>query len=131
MLKSQRMTDEPLTLEGQRPGTPLYMSPEQVLGQPYIDERTDIFSMGVVLYEMLAFREPFKGRTIGETFDNIINENPIPPREVAPQRGIPSNVENVALRAMAKNPEDRFGSVLEMIHAIREAQRNLPDSRHD
>src|SRR5690606_41902783 len=73
---ARRSSDlEPLTMEGQRPGTPLYMSPEQVLGQFNIDERTDIFSMGVVMYEMLAYREPFRGRTIGETFDNIINED--------------------------------------------------------
>ena len=129
-LKSRRLPDEPLTLEGQRPGTPLYMSPEQVLGEPYIDERTDIFSMGVVMYEMLAHREPFRGRTIGETFDNIINEPPVPPRQVAPSRDIPSAVENIALKAMEKKPEQRYGSVLEMIEAIREAQRELPHSRN-
>ena len=127
-LKLSRLPLEPLTLEGQRPGTPLYMSPEQVLGQAYLDERTDIFSMGVVMYEMLAYREPFRGRTVGETFDRIINETPVPPREAAPERGIPSSIENIALKAMAKKPEDRYSSVLEMIQVIREAQRELPGS---
>lgn len=127
-MKAAAMPAEPLTMEGQRPGTPLYMSPEQVLGQPYIDERTDVFSMGVVLYELLAFREPFRGSTIGETFDRIINEDPIPPRLLSPERNIPSSVENIALKAMAKMPDDRFNTVLEMIHAIRDAQHDLPES---
>lgn len=130
-MKEAAMPAEPLTMEGQRPGTPLYMSPEQVLGHFHIDERTDIFSMGVVMYEMLAFREPFRGATIGETFDNIINEAPVPPREAAPDRDIPSSVENIVLKAMAKKPEDRYSSVLEMIHAIRDAQRDLPESSHE
>ena len=127
-MKAADMPAEPLTMEGQRPGTPLYMSPEQVLGQPYIDERTDVFSMGVVLYELLAYREPFRGSTIGETFDRIINDDPIPPHEQAPERNIPTSVENIALKAMAKKPDDRFTTVLEMIHAIRDAQYDLPES---
>lgn len=130
-MKASAMPAEPLTMEGQRPGTPLYMSPEQVLGQFHIDERTDIFSLGVVMYEMLAYREPFRGATIGETFDHIINDDPIPPSQAAPQRDIPRDVEAIVLKAMAKKPEDRFGSVLEMIHAIREAQQGLPKSGHE
>jgi len=130
-MKLTSLPAEPLTMEGQRPGTPLYMSPEQVLGQFHIDERSDIFSMGVVMYEMLAFREPFRGRTIGETFDNIINEDPVPPREAAPERNIPESVEHIALKAMAKKPEDRYGSVLELIHAIRDAQHDMPESSHE
>ncbi|MBX3436664.1 MAG: serine/threonine protein kinase [Planctomycetaceae bacterium] len=126
LLKRTELPAEPLTLMGQRPGTPLYMSPEQVLGQAWIDERTDIYSMGVLLYEMLAFKEPFRGRTVGETFDRIINEMPTPPREQAPERNIPSVVENIALKAMAKNPDDRFSSIMEMVEAIREAQHNFP-----
>lgn len=130
-MKAAALPAEPLTMEGQRPGTPLYMSPEQVLGQFNIDERTDIFSMGVVMYEMLAYREPFRGRTIGETFDNIINEDPVPPREVAPDRNIPSAIEEIVLKAMAKKPEQRYESVIDMIHAIREAQQELPESSHE
>ncbi|MCA9074818.1 MAG: serine/threonine protein kinase [Planctomycetaceae bacterium] len=130
-LKQTEMPLEPLTIAGQRPGTPLYMSPEQVLGRPYIDERTDIFSMGVLLYEMLAFKEPFRGRTIGETFDRIINDEPVPPREQAPGRNIPSAVENIALKAMAKKPEDRYASAMELIDAIRDVQHDLPETRPD
>ena len=67
-----------LTGGGQRPGTPLYMSPEQVKGDRGIDERTDVFSAGVCLYEVLAVREPFRGATIDETFDNIKHQGSRP-----------------------------------------------------
>jgi len=84
--------------------------------------------MGVLLYEMLAFKEPFRGRTIGETFDRIINEDPIPPSERVPERDIPTAVEAIALKAMSKNPEDRFASAMDFIQVIREAQHDLPDA---
>lgn len=115
----------PLTLDGQRPGTPLYMSPEQVLGHLYLDERTDIFSMGVVLYELLTFKEPFRGRTVRQTFDRIINEEPTAPRQVAPARDIPKSLERIALKAIAKKPEDRYQSAVEMIDDLDVARRQL------
>ncbi len=114
-----------LTRSGQRPGTPLYMSPEQVLGHKYLDARTDIFSLGIVLYELLAFKEPFRGRVIRETFDNIIHEPPIPPRTVRPNRGIPESLEQVVLKALAKEPDERYQSVLHMVEALRDTRRDL------
>lgn len=107
-----------LTLGGQRPGTPLYMSPEQVEGRRAIDERTDIFSVGVVLYEMLAIAEPFRGKTIDETFDNIINKDPIPPRERSPDREIPPELERIALKSMQKKPIDRYQSMRALIEDL-------------
>ena len=101
-----------------RGGTPLYMSPEQVLGHRAVDERTDIFSMGVTLYEMLAQREPFRGRVIRETFDNIINEQPVPPSEAAPHRHIPPRLEQICLKAMEKQPADRYQSMQSMLDEI-------------
>lgn len=109
-----------LTQSGQMPGTPLYMSPEQVLGHKYIDERSDIFSMGVVLYELLCFREPFRGPTIRHTFDRIVNDNPIEPRSIAPQREIPEEVQRICLKALSKDPSERFQSVTQLINALRE-----------
>lgn len=107
-----------LTGGGQRPGTPLYMSPEQVSGHRGIDERTDIFSVGVVLYEMLALREPFRGRHIDETFHNICHKEVPPPSERSPDRGIPAAADDVVMRAIQKKPADRFESMRELIAAI-------------
>ncbi|MDG1874314.1 MAG: serine/threonine-protein kinase [Mariniblastus sp.] len=104
--------------KGQRGGTPLYMSPEQVTGNRLVDERTDIFSLGVVMYEMMCQREPFRGRNIAETFNNILQKDPVPPREVAPHRQIPIPLENICLKAIQKNPNDRFTTMLEMMEAI-------------
>ena len=98
-----------------RGGTPLYMSPEQVLGNRSVDERSDIFSMGVVLYEMLAQREPFRGSKVQDTFDNIVNEAPVPPSEAAPHRNIPAAIEKICLKAMQKTPADRYQSMQSML----------------
>ncbi len=103
---------------GDRGGTPLYMSPEQVTGHRSVDERSDVFSMGVVMYEMLCQREPFRGAKITDTFDNIVHREPESPRSVAPHRFIPQALEDICLRAMQKNPNDRFQSVSDFIAAI-------------
>ena len=103
---------------GDRGGTPLYMSPEQVTGNRMVDERSDVYSLGVVMYEMLCQREPFRGAKIGDTFDNIVNKEPESPRSVAPHRFIPIVLEEICLRAMQKNPGDRYQSVSDFIAAI-------------
>jgi eukaryotic-like serine/threonine-protein kinase len=112
--------EERLTSPGQRPGTPLYMSPEQVSGSKNIDERTDIFSMGVVLYELLALREPFRGRTIDETFQNILYANPDPPSHVAQGRKVPKRLDEICLKAVQKKPADRYQSMQAMITDVRD-----------
>ncbi len=111
-----------LTGGGQRPGTPLYMSPEQVDGNRGIDERTDVFSAGVCLYEMLAIREPFRGATIDETFENIRNRQIPPPSERSPERGIPKEADQVVMRAIQKRPGDRYQSMRELIAEMRKIE---------
>ncbi|WP_390622505.1 serine/threonine-protein kinase [Candidatus Laterigemmans baculatus] len=121
-----------LTMGGQRPGTPLYMSPEQVEGKRAIDERTDVFSVGVVLYEMLAIREPFRGANIDETFNNILHNDPTPPSERSPDRHVPPQLEAVLMRALRKKPGERQQSMRELIGDLREAALTideLPESR--
>lgn len=110
-----------------RVGTPLYMSPEQVGRNKYLDERTDIFSMGVLLYEALAQREPFRGANIHETFDNILNETPPPPSRVAGHFKVTPEMDAICDRALQKNPADRYQSIQAMINEIRAARRRLPD----
>ena len=102
----------------ERVGTPLYMSPEQVAGNGLIDERTDIFSLGIVMYEMLAQREPFRGSSKRETFDNILHEDPTPPKDAAPHRNIPTALQDICLKAMQKKPADRYQSVKAMMNDI-------------
>ncbi len=112
-----------ITMAGDRPGTPLYMSPEQVnVNRAVIDERSDIFSTGVVLYETAALREPFRGRVIQETFENIIHDTPPPPSKVSPDRGIPTQLDEVVMKAIAKNPGDRYQTMRQMLEAIREIE---------
>jgi len=119
----------PLTRVGQRPGTPLYMSPEQVLGKSSLDERTDIFSIGVVLYELLSFREPFRGRTVRQTFENILHEDPLPLSEAVPELCVPASLEKIVEKSLAKQPERRFQSMVELIDALDAVPRSeLADS---
>jgi serine/threonine-protein kinase len=101
-----------------RAGTPLYMSPEQVLGNPPVDERSDIFSMGIVLYEMLAQREPFAGREKSVTFDNIVNKEPTPPSQAAPHRLIPEALDQICAKALMKAPADRYQSMRVMVDDV-------------
>ncbi len=109
-----------ITMAGDRPGTPLYMSPEQVnVNRAVVDERSDIFSTGVVLYEMAALREPFRGRVLQETFENIIHDNPPPPSKASPNLGIPTRLDAVVAKAIAKNPLNRYQTMRELLEDIR------------
>ena len=86
-------------------GTVRYMSPEQAEGQP-LDHRTDIFSLGVVLYEMLTHQRPFEGNSTIDTLHAIINQEPPRAIEVNPQ--LPPEVMDILAKAMAKNPNERY-----------------------
>lgn len=122
-LPSRRSEESPdqwqtLTGHGQRPGTPLYMSPEQVEGKRGIDERSDIFSVGVVLYEVLAVREPFRGANIDETFQNIKHTDVPPPGDIRPEVGITKEMDAVVMKAIKKRPADRYQTIRELIGEI-------------
>jgi serine/threonine protein kinase len=97
-------------------GTPSYMSPEQVKGRP-IDGRTDIFSLGVVLYEMLTGEKPFPGQSITTVIYKIVNEEPIPPRQLNPS--IHPGLNDIVMRALAKEPEVRYQNCREMLVDLR------------
>jgi serine/threonine-protein kinase len=112
-----------LTGHGQRPGTPLYMSPEQVDGQRGIDERSDVFSVGVVLYEALALREPFRGATIDETFSNIKHADIPKPSERSPDAGITPEMDEVVMKAIQKKPANRYQGMRDLIHDIQSLAR--------
>jgi len=97
-------------------GTPSYMSPEQVKGRP-VDGRSDIFSIGVMLYEMLTGEKPFPGQSITTVIYKIVNEEPIPPRQINPS--IHPGLNDIVLRALAKEPEVRYQSCRELLEDLR------------
>ena len=97
-------------------GTPSYMSPEQVKGRP-VDGRSDIFSLGVMLYEMLTGEKPFPGQSITTVIYKIVNEDPIPPRQLNPT--VHPGLNSIAMRALAKEPEVRYQTCREMIEDLR------------
>ena len=110
-----------LTRSGQLLGTPLYMSPEQVLGHKYLDERSDVFGLGIVMYEALTLTEPFRGRSVRSTFDYIIHDRPKPPSEVC--EAAPPEFDAVVMKALEKKPDDRWQSMLSLVEAVREVTR--------
>jgi len=99
------------TASGQVMGTPTYMAPEQALGKiDEIDARTDVYSLGAMLYEILTMEVPFTGDTPLEVLLKVNSWSLIPPRERAPGLEIPEELEQICVRAMAKRPTDRYES---------------------
>jgi hypothetical protein len=98
-------------------GTPEYMSPEQATGQT-VDHRTDIYAVGIIIYELLTGRAPFAGE-IGELILKHLHETPVPPSGV--RAGVPPAWDAVVARAMAKDRADRFQSMDELAAAVRAA----------
>jgi serine/threonine-protein kinase len=113
-----RLETSDLTHEGQLLGTPNYMAPERILGHK-VDHRTDIFSLGVVLYEMLTRQKPFQGENLTMVSHRIVYEPFTPPRQYAP--GLPPAVVAVLEQALEKQPEQRFDSAGLLAAKLREA----------
>ncbi len=103
--------EESLTQVGVIPGTAVYMSPEQARSED-LDVRTDIFSFGVVLYEMATGKKPFTGTNVVTTLHAVINAKPAPPRAVNP--AVPKELESIIGKAMEKDREQRYKNAEEM-----------------
>jgi serine/threonine protein kinase len=113
-----------LTKTGDIIGTPAYMSPEQASGQRgVLDHRTDIYSLGATLYELLALKPPFGGST-PEILRQIERDEPLTPRRA--DRAIPVELETIVLKAMEKDPEDRFATARELADDLRRFLENKP-----
>jgi serine/threonine protein kinase len=97
-------------------GTPGYMSPEQIKGKA-VDGRTDIFSLGVMLYEMTTGQKPFLGQDIATILYHILNEEPVPPHQV--NRNIPLGVSSTILKALTKSPHLRYENCRELLEDLK------------
>jgi PAS domain S-box-containing protein len=113
--------DPGLTVQGEVVGTPAYMAPEQAEGRlDLIDHRTDIFGLGAILYEILTGRPPFTGSNTIEVVHKAIRGNLVPPREFWPE--VPVGLEEICLKATAKNPDERYASAADLAHEVQRWQ---------
>jgi serine/threonine-protein kinase len=116
---------ERLTQTGAIFGTPFYMSPEQALGRP-LDPRTDVYSVGVILYELFAGRVPFQGESFMGILSQHITTPPLPPSQAAPSRYILPEVERIILRAMAKEPGERYATMHALVDDLEQLVEPVP-----
>lgn len=130
-----RMTASALhTRTGVVLGSPLYMSPEQVLGKP-LDSRSDIFSLGIVLHEMLTGQAPFARETSDASMHSIVHDTPPPPSSL--NRLVPERLDAIVARCLEKKPADRYPNANELENDLRlcrgellHAQTGMAHHRH-
>lgn len=114
-----KLTAGEITTTGQMLGTPAFMPPEQFTGAP-IDGRTDLFSLGVILYWMATGEQPFPGETMTTVSYKIVHTEPVPPAKLNPL--IPSQLDAVIMKCLAKSPADRYQSGEELAQALAEVR---------
>lgn len=118
------VSDSTLTQEGAMIGTPHYMSPEQFMGQK-IDGRSDLFSVGVILYEMITCERPFGGEALSTVMHHVIKTHPSPPDEL--NYNVSPVLGQVVMKAIAKRPAERYPDGRAMAAALRESLKDHPD----
>lgn len=114
-----RLLEKPgMTITGEFVGTPAYMSPEQVTaGRIPLDHRTDIYSLGATLYELLTLQRPFTGERRDQVLAQIVHKDPVLPRKV--NRRVPVDLETICLKAMEKDPDRRYQTAGQMADDLR------------
>jgi tetratricopeptide (TPR) repeat protein len=122
---AQVQGDAKLTMSGDLLGTMRYMSPEQALAKRIVvDHRTDIYSLGVTLYELLTLEPAFNGRDRQEVLRQIAFEEPRAPRRI--NKAIPTELETVVLKALAKNPDERYATARELADDLERFLKDEP-----
>ena len=114
-----QMVVDGTTIPGRPLGSLNYMAPERILQMP-LDPRSDLFSLGVVIYEMAARSRPFASVSPADTVTNVLDVDPAPLTKVAPDR--PAMLQGIVRRLLAKRPEDRYQSAIELGDALRSVQ---------
>lgn len=123
------VNDGNITLEGIVSGTPAYMAPEQALGKiSELNGQTDVYGLGAILYETLTYERMIQGETIREALHNVVHTPITPPRKRAPEQRIPRDLEAICMKAVEKNPDNRYSSVKELLLDLNNYQNDLPIS---
>ncbi len=123
-----RLESSNLTQEGQLLGTPNYMAPEQIQGKE-VDHRADLFSLGIVLYEMLTRHKPFQGENLTVVSHRIVYDHFTPPREYV--RDLPPGVDRILARALEKDPARRYQRAKELVEDLRQVAEATTARRDD
>jgi serine/threonine protein kinase len=111
--------DPSLTAQGRLQGTALYMSPEQIDESPDLDHRADVYGMGVILYEILTGKHMIAGESLDAMLDQVKNEVPRRPSEIRPEIDIPEELEDICMRCIQKDPDDRIQTAAKLVAALR------------
>jgi len=125
LLQDETDTSQGLTRTGDIFGSPLYMSPEQCTSAS-LDVRSDVYSLGCVMYEMLTGQPPFRGKTVLETIQMQISQYPPPLSQVNPRIKMVGRLDSVLFKAIAKDPAQRYQSIEEFRHALEDIKISAP-----
>lgn len=115
-----KLVDSDLTQPYQILGSPSYMSPEQIMGGK-LDGRSDVFSTAILFYYILTGKKPFEGESISSIVQRILNDNPEPPSSL--KKDLPPQVDYAILKALSKDPKDRFSTVMEFVESLKREEK--------